>query len=75
VTLPEPLVPAPPLTDLDVPRFLADLGLPGIVDVHVHFLPENVLRKVWGYFDQAQEHYGMPWPVHYRLPEPTGSPS
>jgi len=61
---------SPPRDDADVPRFLADLGVPGIVDVHVHFLPENVLQKVWGYFDQAQEHYGMPWPVHYRLPEP-----
>lgn len=69
MTVPGPLVPAPPLTDADVPRFVADLGLPGIVDVHVHFLPENVLRKVWGYFDLAHEHYGMPWPVHYRLPE------
>ncbi len=59
-----------PQRDDDVPGFLADLGVPGIVDVHVHFLPERVLRKVWGYFDQAQEHYGMPWPVHYRLPEP-----
>jgi len=57
------------LRDDDVAAFLAGLGVPGIVDVHVHFLPENVLRKVWGYFDQAQEHYGMPWPVHYRLPE------
>ena len=63
-------LPAPPEGDADVPRFLAELGLPGIVDVHVHFLPENVLRKVWSYFDQAQEHYGMAWPVHYRLPEP-----
>jgi predicted TIM-barrel fold metal-dependent hydrolase len=62
-------LPAPPWTDADVPRFLAAFGLPGIVDVPVHFLPENVLRKVWGYFDQAQEHYGMAWPVHYRLPE------
>jgi predicted TIM-barrel fold metal-dependent hydrolase len=62
-------LPAPPGDDADVPGFLVALGLPGIVDVHVHFLPENVLRKVWGYFDQAQEHYGMAWPVHYRLPE------
>ncbi len=28
-----------------------------------------MLRKVWAYFDQAEEHYGTPWPVHYRLPE------
>jgi predicted TIM-barrel fold metal-dependent hydrolase len=62
--------PAPPESDDDVPRFLADLGLPGIVDVHVHFLPERVLRKVWAYFDQAQTHYGTAWPIHYRIPEP-----
>jgi uncharacterized protein len=62
--------PAPPESDDDVPRFLADLGLPGIVDVHVHFLPERVLRKVWAYFDQARTHYGTAWPIHYRTPEP-----
>jgi uncharacterized protein len=63
-------VPAPPEGDDDVPRFVDDLGLPGIVDAHVHFLPERVLRKVWAYFDEAGTHYGRPWPVHYRLPEP-----
>jgi predicted TIM-barrel fold metal-dependent hydrolase len=63
-------VPAPPTRDDDVPRFLSDLGLPGIVDVHVHFLPERVMRKVWAYFDAAEEHYGTAWPVHYRTPEP-----
>ena len=62
--------PAPPAADADVARFVAALGLPGIVDVHVHFLPANVLAKVWAYFDRAQEHYGMAWPVRYRLPEP-----
>jgi uncharacterized protein len=63
-------VPAPPESDDDVPRFLAELGVPGIVDIHVHFLPERVLRKVWAYFDEAQTHYGTAWPVHYRTPEP-----
>jgi uncharacterized protein len=63
-------VPAPPETDDDVPRFLAELGVPGIVDVHVHFLPEPVLRKVWAYFDEAQTNYGTAWPIHYRTPEP-----
>jgi hypothetical protein len=63
-------VPAPPGCDADVPRFLADLGLPGMVDVHVHFLPEPVLRKVWAYFDAARTHYGTEWPIHYRTPEP-----
>src|SRR5690606_2384471 len=62
-------VPAPPESDDDVPRFLDELGVPGIVDVHVHFLPERVLRKVWAYFDDAAVHYGMPWPIQYRTPE------
>nr|WP_196812199.1 amidohydrolase family protein [Nocardia sp. CNY236] len=33
--------------------FRARLGLPGIIDVHTHFMPERVLRKVWAYFDAA----------------------
>lgn len=62
------MTPAPPRDDADVPRFLAQLGVPGIVDAHVHFLPERMLAKVWAYFDDAQAHYGMAWPVHYRTP-------
>jgi uncharacterized protein len=58
-----------PGSDDEVADWVRGLGLPGLVDVHVHFLPEPVLRKVWGYFDRADEHYGMSWPVHYRLPE------
>ena len=38
----------------------------GLVDLHVHFMPDRVLRKVWDFFDRAGEHYGMPWPVQYR---------
>ena len=59
-------VPAPPADDADVPRFLAELGVPGLVDAHVHFLPDNVMDKVWAYFDLAGSHYGMDWPIHYR---------
>ncbi|MEJ2854157.1 MULTISPECIES: amidohydrolase family protein [unclassified Saccharothrix] len=40
-----------------------------LVDMHVHFMPERVLDKVWSYFDAASEHYGVSWPIHYRLPE------
>lgn len=58
-----------PAGDDAVADWVRGLGLPGIVDLHLHFLPESVLRKVWGYFDEAEQHYGMPWPVHYRLPE------
>jgi uncharacterized protein len=37
-----------------------------LVDLHVHFLPDRVQRKVWDFFDAAGEHYGMPWPVRYK---------
>ena len=60
------MIPGPPLDDGDLPRFVAELGLPGLVDVHVHFLPDRVMDKVWAYFDQAETHYGTAWPVHYR---------
>lgn len=62
-------VPDLPASDSEVPRFLADLGVPGIVDAHVHFLPDSVMRKVWAYFDAAESHYGTAWPIHYRTPE------
>ncbi|MEV6522065.1 amidohydrolase family protein [Longispora sp. NPDC051575] len=43
-----------------------ELGLPGLVDVHTHFLPAPVQAKVWAYFDAAGANYGVDWPVHYR---------
>lgn len=58
-----------PATDADVPGWVRSVGLPGLVDIHVHFLPERVMRKVWAYFDDASRHYGVEWPVAYRLPE------
>ncbi|WP_020667879.1 amidohydrolase family protein [Amycolatopsis nigrescens] len=58
-----------PASDEDIPGWVRSLGLAGLVDLHVHFLPERVLAKVWAYFDDADRHYGTPWPVHYRLPE------
>lgn len=48
---------------------MRSLGLPGLVDIHVHFLPDSVMRKVWAYFDRSSRHYGTEWPIHYRLPE------
>jgi hypothetical protein len=35
-----------PGSDADVPAFLRGLGIPGAVDVLVHFVPEAVLCKV-----------------------------
>ncbi len=58
-----------PESDAEVASWVRSLGLDGLVDIHVHFLPERMLHKVWAYFDRAEEHYGMRWLVHYRLPE------
>ncbi|MFB7428620.1 amidohydrolase family protein [Streptomyces hydrogenans] len=47
----------------------ARLGLPGLVDVHTHFMPKNVLDKVWAYFDAVGPLTGQPWPITYREKE------
>jgi hypothetical protein len=54
------------LTDADVPAWCADLGIPGLYDVHVHFLPPPVMRKVRAQFDTAGPLIGRPWPLVYR---------
>ena len=70
----------PRLRDDAVARFAADLAVPGLVDIHVHFMPDNVLRKVWAYFDRVgvpgptgrPAHPGAdlpPWPITYRTDE------
>ena len=46
--------------------FWQDLGLPGLFDVHVHFLPANIQRRVWEQFDRAGPKIGREWPVRYR---------
>ncbi len=46
--------------------FWGDLGLPGLFDVHVHFLPPNVQAKVYAQFDQAGPKIGREWPIRYR---------
>ncbi|MFG3495939.1 amidohydrolase family protein [Streptomyces sp. NPDC047928] len=51
-------------------RGFADrLGLPGLFDVHTHFMPESVLRKVWAYFDAVGPLTGVEWPIMYREEE------
>ena len=45
------------------------LGLPGVIDVHTHFMPTRVMDKVWQYFDAAGPLVGRPWPVRYRTDE------
>ena len=51
-------------------RHLDDLGLSGMVDVHTHFMPDSVMKKVWGYFDSAGPLTGRHWPIAYRAPQP-----
>lgn len=54
----------------EVRRFWQRLGLPGLVDVHTHFMPERVQHKVWGYFDaQGPLIGGLEWPIVYRKEE------
>lgn len=53
----------------DVPavrRFWESLGLPGLFDVHVHFLPPNIQRAVYAQFDAAGPKIGREWPIRYR---------
>jgi len=53
-----------------VREFWGLLGLPGLVDVHTHFMPERVLRKVWDYFDSLGPLTGgVEWPITYRKEE------
>ncbi|MFE9788781.1 amidohydrolase family protein [Nocardia salmonicida] len=55
---------------VDTVAYLADFRaryhLPAIVDVHTHFMPDQVMRKVWAYFDAAGPLTGRPWPITYR---------
>jgi len=49
--------------DADLPAVAAELGIPGLFDVHVHFMHPRVMAKVWAYFDGVGT--GL-WPVQYR---------
>ncbi|WP_278256694.1 amidohydrolase family protein [Nocardioides convexus] len=50
----------------EVRAFWEALGLPGLMDLHVHFLPPNIQRAVWAVFDEAGPKIGRPWPIRYR---------
>ncbi|MFJ6649196.1 amidohydrolase family protein [Streptomyces sp. NPDC091290] len=66
----EPAVPGGDAEALEVRRFWEGLGLPGLIDVHTHFMPERVLRKVWAYFDALGPLTGgVEWPITYRAEE------
>ncbi|MGY4099334.1 amidohydrolase family protein [Nocardia sp. R16R-3T] len=46
-------------------EFRTRLELPGIIDVHTHFMPDHVMAKVWAYFDSAGPLTGREWPIVY----------
>lgn len=61
------------MTELDaaeetaqVRRFWTDLGLPGLLDLHVHFLPPPIEKAVWRQFDTGGALIGRDWPITYR---------
>ena len=49
-----------PTRDEQVPAFLAAVGVPGIVDVHVHAMPDRLQQAVWRYFGALED---PPWPI------------
>lgn len=51
---------------LEVPGWFSALGLPGLYDVHVHFMPPPVMDRVWERFDSAGSLIGREWPITYR---------
>ena len=55
-----------PAQDEDVPAFWRALGRPGLADVHTHFLPPRMLRRVWEYFEAAGPLLGRRWPIQYK---------
>ena len=55
-----------PEEDGEVPGFWRGLGLPGLADIHTHFLPPRMLKRVWEYFDAAGPLIGVRWPIRYK---------
>jgi predicted TIM-barrel fold metal-dependent hydrolase len=45
------------------------LGVPGIFDVHTHFLPPRVTEKVRAVFASAGPLIGREWPIRYLNPD------
>ena len=59
----------PVRADAAVPALWAELGVPGLVDAHVHVMPQRLLDRIWAYFDSAGPLVGRPWPIAYRWPQ------
>ena len=60
----------PPAADSTVPDIARRLGLPGIIDIHVHLLPPRLQARIWEFFDAAGPTLGRDWPIRYRWPVP-----
>jgi uncharacterized protein len=58
------------MIDDEVPSFWRSLGLPGLADVHTHFLPPRMERRVWHHFASAGPLIGREWPITYRAAVP-----
>ncbi|MDJ1137321.1 amidohydrolase family protein [Streptomyces iconiensis] len=52
-----------------VAEFRGRVGLPRLIDVHTHFMPQRVLAKVWAYFEAAGPLVGRHWPIAYKEDE------
>jgi predicted TIM-barrel fold metal-dependent hydrolase len=37
-----------------------------LFDVHTHFMPPRMMRRVWAYFDEQGPLIGREWPIRYR---------
>jgi uncharacterized protein len=55
-------------SDAGVPDWWRRLGLPGLIDVHVHFLPERMERRVWHHFNHGGPLMGDGWKIAYEWP-------
>ncbi|MFI6496176.1 amidohydrolase family protein [Nonomuraea typhae] len=55
-------------SDVEVPAWLAARGLPGLIDIHVHFLPDRMQRRVWHHFNHGGPLLGNGWKVEYQWP-------
>ena len=56
-----------PQHDADAAAWARDLGLPGIFDIHVHFMPDRMQQAVWRHFDSLPRAWG----IRYRTDDET----
>ena len=62
-------MPQEPHADVAAVRAFTDaLALPGLFDIHTHFLPPPIERAVYAVFDSAGPKIGRDWPIRYRAP-------